>query len=241
MPYTLRAWAAVAIPCLLLVAPAAAQQPDPANPSNQQGTQPGTPPPPPPPAPPADGAPAKAKGKVVVAPRAPRQGWRPPPPPPPRNRRGKLIAVEVPAGAPVASSPTFQRLDDGSSRIWVEVSSKVDVTENKAQGRLVYRLRGAFAPGATSQLPLVTGWFSTPVDRAHVVQQGPDVDLVIELRRPSESTQRVIETPRGMVLQVDFPRVPGDDTPGAAPERERSRRGMDSKTLGSDGTTNNDE
>jgi hypothetical protein len=237
MPYSLRARVAVLVPCLLLAVPAAAQQPDPA----KQGTQPGTPPPLPP-APSGDTGtpppPPPAKGKVKAVPRPPKPAFRPPPP---RGRRGKVVMMEVPAGAPVASSPTFQRLDDGSSRIWVEVSEKVDVTENKAQGRLVYRLRGAFAPGATSQLPLVTGWFSTPVDRAHVIQQGPDVDLVIELRRPSESTQRVIETPRGMVLQVDFPRVPGDDNAGMPAERDRARRGMDSKTLHSDGSTNSDE
>jgi hypothetical protein len=146
--------------------------------------------------------------------------------------------VELPPpGVPIASSPTFQRLDDGSSRIWVEVSSNVTVVENKAQGRLVYRLRGAVAPGATSQLPLLTGWFSTPVDRAYVVQQGPDVDVVIELRRPSESAQRVVETPRGMVLQVDFPKVVGDDAPAA----DRAKRGMDSKTISGGGAANSDE
>ena len=103
----------------------------------------------------------------------------------------------------------------------------------------MYRLRGAFAPGAVSLLPLITGYFSTPVERAHIVQQGPDVDLIIELRRPSESAQRVIETPRGMVLQVDFPRVPGDETP--APDRERARRGMETKTIGGGGAVNSDE
>jgi hypothetical protein len=255
MPSSLRARAAIVAPCLLLAAPAAAQQSDTVNPwkqggqgdaQQQQPQQPPQPPPPPPPAAPQSGdtvnpwngqAPpqgaARPGGKARPAPRPPKPAFRPPPPPP----RGKRGRVDIPAGVPFASSPTFERLDDGSTRIWVEVSSKVDVAENKAQGRLVYRLRGTIAPPGTSQLPLLTGYFPTPVDRARIVQEGSDCDLIIELRRPSESAQRVIETPRGMVLQVDFPKVAGD--PETPVERSRDRRALDTKTIR--GGANNDE
>ncbi len=74
-----------------------------------------------------------------------------------------------------------------------------------------------------------------------MVQQGADVDLIIELRRPSECAQRVIETPRGMVLQVDFPKVPGDDTLAVPMERERAKRSNETKTLGNDSAVHNDE
>jgi hypothetical protein len=233
MPSSLLARAAIVVPCVVLgalAAPAAAQQPPtPPPPPPAQGSDTAPPTPPTPPATPA------VKVKVVPPPRLPRAAVKPPPP---RPRRGQHV-VEFLPGVPIASSPNFQRLDDGSSRVSVEVSSKVDVAENKAQGRLVYRFHGAVAPGGVSQLPLITGYFSTPVDRAVILQQGPDVDLVIELRRPSESVQRVIETPRGMVLQVDFPKVPGDEAPGTSPDRERARRGSKTQTLGSDSQVNN--
>ena len=127
-----------------------------------------------------------------------------------------------PAGTPIASAPEFSRFEDGTSRIWVEVSRKVDVTESKPQGRLVYRLRGTAVVQRTNQLPLLTGFFSTPVERAQLVANGPDVDLVIDLREPSASAYHVIETPRGMVLRVDFPKA---SVPAAADDNAPVRAG----------------
>jgi hypothetical protein len=136
------------------------------------------------------------------------------PMPDPRPRRvlpraKRTVEVAPPPGTPIASSPSFSRFEDGTSRIWLEVSRKVDVAENKAQGRLVYRIRGAAVVQRTNQLPLLMGFFSTPVERAQLVSDGSNVDLIIDLREQTEATYRVVETPRGMVLQVDFPRSAG--------------------------------
>src|SRR5207247_1207599 len=70
----------------------------------------------------------------------------------------------------------------------------------------VYRLKGASAPTRTNRLPLLTGFFATPVDRVELIEQGDGVDLAIDLREALDPHYEVIETPRGMVLQVDFPR-----------------------------------
>ncbi|APR81068.1 Hypothetical protein A7982_06415 [Minicystis rosea] len=139
------------------------------------------------------------------------------------------------AGAAIVGAPTFHRLDDGSTRISVEVDRKTDVAESRAQGRLVYRIRAAFVAERVNRLPLVTGYFATPVDRAQLTQDGPDVDLVIDLREGTTPAHRVVETPRGIVLQVDFPRVASADKAFEAPKdssRERARRRSSTQTLG---------
>lgn len=153
--------------------------------------------PPPPPAPPSRQlrrAPAAKVKPSKTGPQAPR-GKRPHEEPPP-----------PPAGTPIATSPGFSRLEDGKTRIWVEVSRNVDVAEIRSPGRVVYRLRGAAVLQRSDQLPLQTGYFATPVDRVQIVPDGGDVDLVIALREDLVPSYRVIETPRGIVLQVDFPR-----------------------------------
>jgi hypothetical protein len=155
--------------------------------------------------------------------------------------RGKRVADAPlpPPGTPIASSPGFSRLEDGTSRIWIEVSRKVDVVETKGPSHVVYRLRGAAVVQRTNQLPLLTGFFSTPVERVQLVPQGPDLDLIVDLREASELAYRVVETPRGMVLQIDFPRsqtavreetIRDDNT--SEPARPRATRQRRTQKLG---------
>jgi hypothetical protein len=161
----------------------------------------------------------------------------------PRAKRGHEVVAVAP-GTPIASFPGFTRLEDGNSRIFIEVSSKVDVAEKRDPNRIVYRLRGASIMQRTNELPLLTGFFSTPVDRVQLVQDGADVNVVVELREPAEITSRVIETPRGMVLWIDLPRsvnyardMEGDvqlDRPGAT-------RGTATKRLGGQPGPRNDD
>lgn len=215
MASPLRARAALVATGILIASPAAAEDPPPPPP---QGNAQQTPPPPPAPPPGAKAAPRR----------------KAPPPPPPRPKRGKRGERDVapPEGVPVASFPGFSRLDDGSTRIWLEVSSKVDVAENKAHGRVVYRLKGTYVMQRTNQLPLLTGFFATQVERVQLVQAGPDVELTIELREDSQFVHRVVDTPRGIVLQVDFPPVaPPDHDKG---EKPRQKRTNESRTLRND-------
>ncbi len=216
MASNLRARAAVVATGILLASPASAENPEPGSAPDKPAA----------PAPPQQGAPPKQPAAKKAAPRPQKRA-------PARWKRGKNDAP--PEGVPVASFPGFSRLEDGKSRIWLEVSSKVDVSESKAQGRVVYRMRGTAVMQRTNQLPLLTGFFATPVDRVQLVQQGPDLDLVIDLRENVEFTHRVVETPRGIVLQVDFPRsAQADREPTPEPQRPRARRGTESRKLGDD-------
>jgi hypothetical protein len=230
-----RARAAVIATGILLATPAAAQdpplqnKPTPPPPSTQ-------PAPPPPQARPMSQQPEAMTNRPT--PQAVKRGgqWTK------TKRRGNTPAM----GAPIVNAPTFHRLDDGSTRVSVEVSSRVDITEAHAQGRLIYRIKGAYVANRVNALPLLTGFFATPVDRAQLNPDGPDVDLVIDLRGATTPAFRVVETPRGIVMQIDFPRVAGADKSFAEAQeggsREHAKRRTQTQTLsGGDNKVNRDE
>ncbi len=187
------------------------------------------------------GTPAPAADKATPAAKAAAQAARKPP----ARWRGR--AVKAPSfDGPIASSPSFRMLEGGVTRIFIEVSRKVEVSENKAKGRVVYRLKGAHAPTRTNRLPLLTGFFVTPVDRVELVEQGDGIDLVIDLREALEPRYEVIESPRGIVLQVDFPRgaatpdpragaASGDGSPAAV--RSTATKRLDAKGSSTRGDT----
>jgi hypothetical protein len=166
---------------------------------------------------PADAAPAKTAPKIAGRPPLPKA-------PPARSKKARVAAPRKDKGervlnenGPIATAPSFTMLNDGKSRVFLEVSRKVEVTARKAEGRVVYQLKGASAPLRNSRLPLITGFFATPVGRVELVNQGDGADLVIDLREPAEPTHQVIETPRGIVLRVDFPPSAGGRGADALP------------------------
>ncbi|WP_437281755.1 AMIN domain-containing protein [Sorangium sp. So ce375] len=159
-------------------------------------------------------------GGGAGAPQAPRKRARKP---------KKKEAQQSLAGRPVATFPGFRMLPAGGSRVFVQIhGGKVDVAESKAAGRLVYRLKGAAAI-QTNRFPLVTSFFATPVTQVQLVDQGNDLDMVIDLRSQIDATYRVIETDQGMVLQVDFPSFVPEQR--AAPPAEAARKRSDRRTI----------
>ncbi|WP_438020023.1 AMIN domain-containing protein [Sorangium sp. So ce315] len=159
-------------------------------------------------------APAPAKAPAAGAPPAARQ--RP-------GRARKPKKADDLAGRPVATFPGFRMLPTGGSRVFVQIhGGKVDVAESKAAGRLVYRMKGAGAI-QTNRFPLVTAFFATPVTQVQLVDQGNDLDMVIDLRAQTEATYRVIETEQGVVIQVDFPPFVPDQGAAAQPDGARQR------------------
>lgn len=124
-----------------------------------------------------------------------------------KPRRKQAQAREI--KGPIASFPAFQMLANGVSRVSVEISEKVEVTEHQAAGRLTYRLKGVSVPTRTNRLPLETMFFQSPVSRVQLVEQEEaDLDLVIELSQPSTPTYKLVDTEGGVLLQVDFPALP---------------------------------
>jgi hypothetical protein len=101
--------------------------------------------------------------------------------------------------------------------VFVTLSKKVAVTETKAEGKLTYKIQGVQVPTRTNRLPLLTGFFATPVSRAELAPHDADVDLVIEVKDATGVQYRVVESDRGAELQVDFPKVATDPADKAAP------------------------
>jgi len=181
---------ATAAACLLFTAAASAQTP--------------------PPAPSALAPPPKPSAEKPAP--APRPASKAPQKKTTARRKKADKPAPILTGA-VATSPSFRMLDEGKSRVFLEVSQKVEVTEQKARGRVIYKLKGASVPLRNSRLPLPTGYFATPVGQIELVDEGDGAALIIELREAAEPTHRVIETPRGIALQVDFPSVSTDHPP----------------------------
>jgi hypothetical protein len=150
---------------------------------------------PPPPAPAAVTTPAAAPAPAST-PKRKAQGPR-------KKRAGKKVKRDP--KAPAATFPGFRILEDKRTRVSVEISQKVSVSEHKAQGRVTYRLQGAVVPDRNNRLPLDTLFFATPVARVQLVEVDKDTDLVIDLKQPAEPTFRLTESEGGVILQVDFP------------------------------------
>ena len=233
--------------------------PDPRAPNADEGSPPDEPvaaaapnpetTPPPAPPPPAAAPPAEPPPPHAHAPRAVASRTRRAPPrgkhaiamgATPPNPRSRLIAPPVPVvppGTPIAGAPIFSRLPDGTSRISVEVSHRVDVVESRLPAHASYRLRGAMVLTPTNELALPTEWFATPVTRVQLVPEGPDLVLRVDLREDLAPVYRVVDTPRGIVLEVDLPRGAAPDPGQPAPEEPpvRRHRARTTQTLGRSG------
>jgi len=110
-----------------------------------------------------------------------------------------------PAG-PTAVVPGFEVLPDGSSRLFVELTKEVKVTEKKTAGVVTYVLKNAHVNVWNNYNALVTVHFNTPVTRAKLVPRGADLHFVVELRADVTPTWKINPRPDGeSMLEVDFP------------------------------------
>ncbi len=158
---------------------------------------------------------AAAQGSAPAAPATPAPAAAPATPPAaPATPRAHKRANK--AHGPVATLPGFEMQADGSSRIFVEVTQQVEVTEKHAKGKLVYVLKGARVAKRNNRNPLVTVHFNTPVVRARLVPAGADLHVVIDLRKDVAATFKWAAMKDGAaMLQIDFPK--GDYLPAGPP------------------------
>jgi len=105
---------------------------------------------------------------------------------------------------PTATYPGYHVLDDSRTQsvVLVEVSREVEVTQQRAEGRLIYVLRNTNVPERVNRLPLIADDFGTVVSRISLEQAGNDAFLVIETRSAVESAHRVLPTDNGVNVEV---------------------------------------
>jgi len=126
-------------------------------------------------------------------------------PPPKKKRRVKSSPSGSQTG-PVAQFVGFRVLPDGSSRVYVDLSGRVQVSKREGEGELVYTLKGARLSSTNNQNALLTAHFSTPVVKARLVPASDDIELVIELRAKASPSHRILRREgESTQLQVDFP------------------------------------
>lgn len=143
-------------------------------------------------------------------------GWREPPAAEPTKGPAQRNLSSRP---PTATFPGYRVLDEErkQSVVMVEVSRDVSVSEQKAEGRLVYVLSGTNVPEKVNRLPLVADHFGTAVSRIHLEQAGADAHLVIELRSAVSHSHRVVQTDNGMNLEVSITGEPFERAKLVAP------------------------
>lgn len=143
----------------------------------------------------------------------------------PRGRRAP--AARARADAAVATFPGFRLLPDGRSRIYVELTRQVSVDERRAEGTLIYVIHDARVPVRNNRNALITTHFATPVARARLLSAGANIELIIDLRKSTSATQKVVAGENGGArLEIDFPAgdyppVPGLFEPPSAKGRAR--------------------
>lgn len=138
-----------------------------------------------------------------------------PKPAPKKKRKAKRDESGSKTG-PVAQFVGFRVLPDGSSRVYVDLSGRVQVSKREGENELVYTLKGARLSSANNKNALLTAHFSTPVVKARLVPASDDIELVIDLRAKASPSHRVLRREgESTQLQIDFPAegesAPSDD------------------------------
>ncbi len=130
-------------------------------------------------------------------------------------------AGSAPPDGPNVTYTGFRMLPDGRSLLFVELTGKVPVSEQR-QGRTVtYLLEGAHVAARNNRNPLLTAGFATVLESARwrvpKRKQGKGAGgksrgeaaralaLVLTLRQPVEPSYSVRETSSGAVLEIMLP------------------------------------
>jgi hypothetical protein len=110
-------------------------------------------------------------------------------------------------------------LPDGGSRIFVEVTRKVDVEERRTARVLTYVLKGTRVVYRNNENPLVTVDFDTPVTQARLLPSGRDLLLSVDLRADTAVTWKMVagDSAGSATLELDFPKGSFLPTDGSVP------------------------
>ena len=106
-----------------------------------------------------------------------------------------------------AKGPEFALVSDGTSRITVQLSRKVEVLARGSQRRYIYELPNVQVAVANDMNPLITTHFATPLQNARLITQKEGARLVIDLREPVTPQYSVKDaTGGGTILEVVLPK-----------------------------------
>lgn len=121
-------------------------------------------------------------------------------------------------------------LPEGGSRLFVQLTSNVQVAEKSVAGGITYVLKGVHVAKRNNENALVTVHFNTPVSRARLLPAGGDLHFVVDLRQNVKPTWKLVPAKDGAsVLEIDFPGgdyLPHDSTQAAdSPDDDAPKSG----------------
>ncbi len=124
-----------------------------------------------------------------------------------RKAGGTGVTAGPSSGPPTVTFPGFEVMPDGKSVITVQVRGPVTVSEQKAEGRLIYVMSGVSVPEKVNRLPLLTQHFPTQVTSITMEQAAGGAQLTVDLREPAKATHRVSEREGGgSILTITLPK-----------------------------------
>jgi hypothetical protein len=123
-------------------------------------------------------------------------------------------ATRAKAGStpPAITWPGFQMRPDGSSRVFVQITTQVDVSAALVDGKVIVDFGNVAIAGSNNRRPLVTKFFNTPVTSVEVKRANKRTTLVLTMRAPIEPRVSQEQASSGFhFVYVDFP--PGSYRP----------------------------
>jgi hypothetical protein len=113
---------------------------------------------------------------------------------------------------PAITWPGFQMQPDGSSRVFVQITTQVDVSAALVDGKVIVDFGNVSIAGSNNRRPLVTKFFNTPVTSVEVKRANKRTTLVLTMRAPIEPRVSQEQAKSGFhFVYVDFP--PGSYLP----------------------------
>lgn len=141
-----------------------------------------------------------------------------------RGKHSVSHKVSVNLNLPQAKGPEFELVSDGSSRISVQLSRKVDVLVHGSRRRYIYDLPNVQVAVANDLNPLITTHFATPLKDVRLVSHQKGARLVVDLRE-SVAPQYSMKDIKGggMLLEVVLPKSSRKTSVAADIHQQESR------------------
>jgi len=157
-----------------------------------------------------------------------------------KGKHRKLHSTKVNPNLTQAKGPEFAMVSDGSSRITVQLSRKVEVVAQGNRKRFTYDLPNVQVAVANDMNPLITTHFSTPLQDARLIPQKKGARLIVDLRESITPLYSIRDSSGGgAILEVVLPKslhkaVVATD---AKPKKSRTRSRTSGKQRRSGNTT----
>lgn len=144
------------------------------------------------------------------------------------SRHKKASQAKINPNLAQAKGPEFEVVADGTTRITVQLSKKVEFRTETHRGRFIVNLEHAQVAVLNDRNPLITTHFATPVQDARLVSTKDAVRVVIDLREPVSPQVMLKDAAAGSsVLEIVLPKSshkrPGSSESTGAKPRPKSR------------------